>query len=175
MKLPLIINLTVIETKQEFCCSFIWRNRVKLSIGVGVWWKVKAAWLHMSPQLQKRNSWFPCRSRWCWIRVFVWDVAAWLYSRTHDRLLSASLNPSQICSRDVLVMLFRCYSGAQVVFDMKREPLCLFSHHAPSFLFVLKLTSPLISKMSSSGSVESGKPPKVSHFHRHQNTWNVCR
>lgn len=31
-------------------------------------------------------------------------------------------------------------------------------------LYFLQLTSPLISKMSSTGSVESGKPPKVGHF-----------
>lgn len=47
-----------------------------------------------------------------------------------------------------------------------------FFPHSSSFLpflpicfsQILQLTSPLISKMSSAGTVESGKPPKVGHF-----------
>lgn len=132
------------------------------------------------PTAPNEEQLLPCRSVGCWIRVFVWDVAGSLYSRTHDRLLSvASLHPSHCCRRDVLVMKMyeRCClaSNAQAVFDVKREPCRRFSHHAPSRLYLrslcfLKLTSPLISKMSSAGSVESGKPPKVSHLHRHPNT-----
>lgn len=48
-------------------------------------------------------------------------------------------------------------------FTVSFSLLLLFPPTSPH-LYFLQLTSPLISKMSSTGSVESGKPPKVGLF-----------